>query len=201
MLTLFPTPRNVNSLRFRFLLQHAAHRRRRPWRSLLAPRLQPLARLFDIRKHCWILERRAPRWHDHAHSLPHDPDFTVALKKQLVVDQSAVHDARHHLPVADHHPDEILLVASRRILLHRLFGRHRTKMIHEPRARLSQSCFATDVVKPEHQIHFVVIDLPHCFLLLLVVHLLWFTYSCSVLKFSPPAFLPAHRKSTADRYR
>ena len=46
-----------------------------------APCLEPIASLFDIQKHRRILERRAPRRHDHAHAFPHDPDFAVALKK------------------------------------------------------------------------------------------------------------------------
>src|SRR5579863_5668099 len=123
-------------LRFHLLLQYGSHRRARTRRTLFAPGFQPLARFFDIRKHRRILEGSAPRRHDHAHALPDDPDFAVALKKQFVVNQPAVHDARHHLPVADHHTNIGIFIATLRILLHRFFGRQRPKMLDEPRARL-----------------------------------------------------------------
>src|SRR5216683_3097960 len=103
---------------------------------LLPPCFQPLVGFFNVRKQPWIFERRPPSRHDSAHPVPHHPDLTVALEEQLVIDQPAIDDARHHVPIADHHTNECVLFASLRIFLHHVFRGLRMEIFNEPRARL-----------------------------------------------------------------
>src|SRR5712671_5380045 len=135
---------------------------------LLSPGFQPLVRFFDICKQPRIFERRSPDRHDRPHAVPHHPDLSVAFEKQLVVDQPAVHDARHHLPITDHHPYISVFFASLRIFFHHVFHRRGMEMFHEPCARLPQSRFAPHVVQPQHQVDFVIAYLRHVSLLALV---------------------------------
>src|SRR5438876_11334663 len=91
-------------LRFR-LAHHLTHGHGRSRGPLLSPGFQPLAGLFDVLEQVGILKSGAPGRNDGAHAVPHDPDFSIALKKKFIVDQAAIHDARHHFPITDHHAD------------------------------------------------------------------------------------------------
>src|SRR5437588_9781194 len=97
------------------LLHHLPHGYIRTRSALFAPALQPLARFFQIQKNRRIFESRSPRRHNTADPIPHHPDFAVALKKKLVIDQPAVHDAGHHVPITQHHPDAVVFLGARRI--------------------------------------------------------------------------------------
>lgn len=66
---------------FPHLFHHLPHHRTGARCSLLSPRLQPPAGIFDRRKQIRILEGSSPRWHDRSHSVPHYPDFSVILEK------------------------------------------------------------------------------------------------------------------------
>src|ERR1041384_8609846 len=84
---------STNCLRFwPCLLHHLTHCDVRTRRALFAPCLQSFAGFFKIQEHGGVLERRAPSRNDGSNPVPHDPDFAVTLKKELVIDQSAVHD-------------------------------------------------------------------------------------------------------------
>src|ERR1700719_1066807 len=147
------------------LRHHLPHRCGRPGRSLLPPLLQPLASVLDIPEKVRVFERRTPRGNYRTHAIPYHPQFAIALKKKLIVDQSAIHNGRHHLPVADYHADISVLLAALRIFQHHVLGRLRMKMFHEPRPRLAQTRLAPKVVETEHQIYFLIADLAHTSLL------------------------------------
>src|SRR2546429_2545054 len=77
---------NHPRLRFR-LAQHLTHGHGRSRGSLLSPGFQPLAGLFNVLEQVGILESGAPGGNDRAHAVPHDPDFSITLKKKIIVDQ------------------------------------------------------------------------------------------------------------------
>src|SRR5215467_9575165 len=104
----------------------------------------------------WVLERGAPGRHDASHAIPHDPDFPIALKEQLVIDQSAIHDAGHHFPIADDHANERIFFAALRVFLHHLFRRNRMKMLNEPGPRLAKSRLTSHVIESQHQVDFFI---------------------------------------------
>src|SRR6267378_4323663 len=74
-----------------------------PWAALFSPGLQPLDLFFEIREEVWAAEHRAPRADHRLYLFPNNPLFPVAFEEEVFVDEPAVHDARHHLPIAEHH--------------------------------------------------------------------------------------------------
>src|ERR1700722_13581108 len=143
------------------LIHHLPHRRARTRRLLLAPGLQPPASIFNVRKQLRILECCTPDGHDAVHAVPYHPDLSVALKEKLIVDQSAIHNARHHIPVADDHANESVLFSALRKFLHHVFWRRRMKMFQKPRARLPQPRLASHLVELQHQVYFFIRNLAH----------------------------------------
>src|SRR5580692_9569552 len=103
----FFTGDKLAKLGFRFYLtHHLPHRGRRTRRALLAPDFQPLAGLLDVLKKVRVLESRAPRGDDGPHAIPNYPDFAVTVEEKFVINQSAVYDPCHHVPITDYHADK-----------------------------------------------------------------------------------------------
>src|SRR6266403_2428003 len=153
--------RGFNLWTRRRLCQQTSHGCARPRRPPFPPRFKPLAGVLDVLKQVWILECCAPRRNDRAHAIPHHPNLAVALKEQFVVDQSAIHNTRHHVPITDDHSNVSVFLAPLREFLHHFFGRQRVKMFHAPRPRLPEPRFTPHIVKSKHQIDFVIAQLRH----------------------------------------
>src|SRR5260370_20746092 len=73
------------------------------WAALLAPRFQVVALFFQIGEEVWAAEHGALRAEHRLHLFKNNPLLPVAFEEEFFVDQPAVDDARHHLPVTDHH--------------------------------------------------------------------------------------------------
>src|SRR5260370_750467 len=150
-------PRSPESLQLAAReLHRLPHGHGRSRSAPLAPGFQPLAGFFDSGKQGGILERCPPGGHDGPHPVPHHPKFSIALKKQLVVDKAAVHDAGDHFPIADHHPDVGIFLAALRIFLHQFFGGAGVEMVHEPRPRFPQAGVPPYVIEPPHEAYVVI---------------------------------------------
>src|ERR1700678_2400533 len=93
--------------------RHLAHRLIRPRRPPLTPLLHVTTVNLQILKHVWILEHLPPRRYQRLQPVPHHPLLARILEEKLLIDQPAVHDVRHHVPVTPHHPHVLVLVASR----------------------------------------------------------------------------------------
>src|SRR6266576_1537696 len=119
-----PTSQILTALGARFrLYHHLPHRRSGSRRALLPPGFQPFASFFHVLEEMRILESGAPRRTDRPHTVPHHPNLAITVEKQFVVDQPAIHDPGHHVPVADHHADVSVFLPALRIPLHHLFRR------------------------------------------------------------------------------
>src|SRR5262249_51830934 len=103
-LSLAPNPRRVLTLRSQ-LLHHLPHCGVGTGSAFFPPRFEALANIFQIAKNRRILERRAPCRNDVSNAVPDYPDLAVAFEEKLIVDETPVHDARHHFPIADDHAD------------------------------------------------------------------------------------------------
>src|SRR5260221_6339116 len=65
--------------------------------------LQVVAVFFQVGEEVWAAEHGAPCADHRLHLFKHNPLFPVAFEEELFVDKAAVYDARHHLPVTEHH--------------------------------------------------------------------------------------------------
>src|SRR5260370_3459365 len=83
-----------------------------PGAALLPPSFQVVALLFQVGKEVWAAEHRAPGGKHRFHLFKHRPLFPVAFEEKLLVNQPAVHDARHHLPVTEHHAHVSVFLAA-----------------------------------------------------------------------------------------
>src|SRR5438876_11877569 len=69
------------------------------WAALFSPGLQVIALRLQVGEEVRAAEHGAPRADHGLHLFPDSPLFPVAFEEKLFVDQPAVHDAGHHLPV------------------------------------------------------------------------------------------------------
>src|SRR5579859_124701 len=140
---------------------HFPHRFVRARAVLFPPRLQPLALFFHVREHLLASEHGPPRSEHGLHLFPHHPLFATAFEEQVFVDQSAVHDARHHLPIPQHHPHVRVFLAPGRTQPHHVLRARHVKVRSEPVPRLAQFRLAPLLVQPQHQVHLLVCYFSH----------------------------------------
>src|SRR6266849_5012603 len=138
------------------LREHLANGFVGPGAALLPPSFQVVALLFQVGEEVWAAEHRAPRAQHRFHLFKHRPLFAVAVEEKLLVNQPAVHDARHHLPVTEHHAHVRVFLAAGRTHAHQVVRSFHLKVGREPVARFSQLWFAPLLIQPQHQIHLLV---------------------------------------------
>src|SRR5260370_33012426 len=109
-----------------------------PGAALLPPSFQVVALLFQIGEEVSAAEHRAPGGKHRFHLLKHRPLFAVAFEEKLLVNQPAVHNARHHLPVTEHHAHVSVFLAAGRTHAHQVVRSFHVKVGREPVARFSQ---------------------------------------------------------------
>src|SRR5580698_5298200 len=124
--------------------------------ALFSPCIQPFAMLLQVAEELWIRKHRPPRWHQVLDRFPHSPLLARILKKQLFINQPAVRNARHHLPVAQHHPHVRAFLTSGRRYLHRFVGALWTKIPRHPFPRFPQLRLSSQLVQMQHQVHLLV---------------------------------------------
>jgi hypothetical protein len=90
--------------------------------------------------------------------------FSGVLEEKVFVDQSPVHHAGGHIPIAGHHAHQGVFIAARRTDLHSIFHRRRFEMIEILFAGLAQARLAAQLVKTKQQIGLIVRDFSHNFL-------------------------------------
>src|SRR5260370_6639643 len=132
-----------------------------PGAALLPPSFQVVALLFQVGEEVWAAEHRAPGGKHRFHLFKHRPLFPVAFEKKLLLNQRAVHDARHHLPVTEHHAHVSIFLAAGRTHAHPVVRSFHLEAGREPVARFSQLWFAPLLIQPQHQIHLLVRYLAH----------------------------------------
>src|SRR6516162_5683690 len=122
------------------------------WITLFSPGFEPCAALFEIVHHVLVAEHLAPAGDGRLQLLPYNPHFPAVFEEQLFVDQSAVRDAGHHLPVADHHPHVGVLQSARGTQLHRFLHALWMEVRGVPVPSFSQLRFPPGVVQLQHQV-------------------------------------------------
>src|SRR5712664_1111411 len=127
-----------------------------PWAALFSPGLQPLDLFFEIREEVWAAEHRAPRPDYRLDLFPHDPLLPVAFEEEVFVDEPAVHDARHHLPITEHHAHVRVFPATGRTDSRHFLHAFHMEIGAEPLARFAQSGLPPLLEQPQHQIHLLV---------------------------------------------
>src|SRR6266436_1158099 len=138
------------------LREHFANGFVGPWAALFSPGLQPPDLFFEIREEVWAAEHRTPRANHRLYLFPNNPLFPVAFEEEVFVDEPAVHDARHHLPVSEHHAHVRVFLAARRTHAHQVVRSFHVEVGGEPIPRFAQSGLAPLLEQPQHQIDLLV---------------------------------------------
>src|SRR5229473_2895219 len=138
------------------LREHLANGFVGPGAALLPPSFQVVALLFQVGEEVWAAEHRAPRAQHRFHLFKHRPLFAVAFEEKLLVNQPAVHDARHHLPVTEHHAHVRVFLAAGRTHAHQVVRSFHVEVGAEPIPRFTQSGLAPLLEQPQHQIDLLI---------------------------------------------
>src|SRR5580693_6276563 len=93
---------------------HGAHGFGGTGSALFAPAIHRRDVLFEIRESHRILEHRTKRGDDGLEAFPNDPLLAGILEEEFLINQATIDDARHHVPVAEHHAHESVFLASGR---------------------------------------------------------------------------------------
>src|SRR6266700_1486860 len=138
------------------LREHLANGFVGPRATLFSPGLQPLGLFFEVGEEVRAAEHGAPRADHRLHLFPNDPLFPVAFEEEVFVDQPAVYNARHHLPITKHHAYVRVFLAAGRTQARQVLCCFRVEVGREPIPRFSQLWLAPVLKQPQHQIHLLV---------------------------------------------